>query len=146
MLVDTLRSQLTDAMKAKDELRKNAIRVVLSESAPKDGKPATDEGVFKVIRKIVEGNNETRTMLKQAGRDNEPLYTHLDNESKYLSEFLPKTLSRDKIAEELVPLADSLKAAKSDGQAMGLAMKHFKAKGLTVDGNDVSAVVAEVRK
>jgi hypothetical protein len=38
-----------------------------------------------------------------------------------------------------------LRAAKSDGQAMGVAMKHLKAAGATVESADVQKAVAKVR-
>jgi hypothetical protein len=37
-------------------------------------------------------------------------------------------------------------AAKSSGQAVGVAMKYFKEQGAFVDGNDVKVVVEEMRK
>ena len=40
---------------------------------------------------------------------------------------------------------DELRAAKSEGQAMGVAMKALKAKGATAHPDDVKAVVAAAR-
>jgi uncharacterized protein YqeY len=146
MLVDTLRTKLKEAMRAGDGMRKDALRVVISEATPKDGSVANDEAVIRTIRKVVEGNTETRTKLKESGRESEPLYAKLEAESNFLSGFLPRMLNQEQIGNELMPLVDQIKGAKSEGQAIGIAMKHLKTKGYPVDGKDVSAVVVNLRK
>ncbi len=86
-----------------------------------------------------------RKELEQRGQTERDAYVRLGQENAYLETLLPRTLDRDAIRKELAPVAAELKAAKSDGQATGLAIKHLKQKGLAVLGEDVSAAVKQLR-
>jgi uncharacterized protein YqeY len=69
----------------------------------------------------------------------------LRQEIGVLSALLPKQLSVDDIVAALASEHDAIKAAKSDGQATGIAMKHLKSTGAAVSGNDVGAAVKQIR-
>ncbi len=62
-----------------------------------------------------------------------------------MESLLPKAWDKEAIAVVLAPLREELRAAKNDGQAMGVAMKALKAKGATTNPDDVKAAVASVR-
>jgi len=94
---------------------------------------------------VIAGNNETRGELEKRGQTTHDAYARLALENGYLEALLPATLDRAAIRRELEPIAAELKAAKADGQATGLAMKHLKQKGLAVDGGEVAAAVKEIR-
>src|SRR5262249_25424033 len=98
-----------------------------------------------IIRKLIAGNDETRRELEGRGQTAHPSYERLARENAYLQTLLPRTLDRAAIRRELEPVAAELRAAKSDGQATGLAMKHLKQGGLAVQGEDVAAAVKELR-
>ena len=55
------------------------------------------------------------------------------------------SLSVDAVTEALAPLAEALRAAKSDGHAMGLAMKHLKTSGAVVESAAVQEAIKRVR-
>ena len=93
---------------------------------------------------MMTSNAETRKELEQRGQTAHEAYAKLGRENVYLETLLPKTLDRDAIRKELEPIAAELKAAKSDGQATGLAVKHLKQKGLAVLGEDVAAAVKQL--
>jgi len=69
----------------------------------------------------------------------------LDEERRVLLSVLPPALGEDQVVEALTPVADAVRSASGDGPAMGIAMKHLKASGLTVDGKVVAAAVRRVR-
>ena len=69
----------------------------------------------------------------------------LTAENTFLQTLLPDTLLVEEIVAQLHEVADAVRAAKNDGQATGLAMKHLKPKGLRVLGDDVSAAVKKMR-
>jgi uncharacterized protein YqeY len=79
--------------------------------------------------------------VKQAGRDT----AQQEGELALLEALLPKAWDRDAIMAALAPHKDELRAAKNDGQAMGVAMKVLKAKGAMTTPDDVKAVVAAAR-
>ena len=143
-----LQAKLREAMKAKDDLARDALRVVLGEVSTqraRTGKDPTDEDVHGIVRKLIAGNSETRQELEKRGQTAHESYARLGRENAYLETLLPASLDRAAIRRELEPLADALKGAKNDGQATGLALKHLKQKGLAVQGEAVAAVVKELR-
>ena len=143
-----LQAQLREAIKSRNDLAKNLLRIVMGEVSTlraRTGKESADSEIHGIIRRIIAGNNETRKELEQHGQTSHEAYARLAQENTYLETLLPRTLDQAAIKKELEAIAAELKGAKSDGQATGLAMKHLKQKGLAVLGEDVAAVVREVR-
>jgi uncharacterized protein YqeY len=143
-----LQAKLQAAMKARDDLARDVLRLILGEVSTRrarTGKEPGDEEVQAIIRKLIAGNDETRGELERRGQTAHESYGRLARENAYLQTLLPRTLDRDAIRNELGPILAELKAARNDGQATGLAMKHLKGKGLTVLGEDVAAAVKDLR-
>jgi uncharacterized protein YqeY len=143
-----LHAKLQEAMKAKDDLARDLLRVILGEVSTRKartGKDPADEEVQGIIRKLVASNTETRQELEKRGQTAHESYDRLGRENAYLETLLPASLDLAAIHRELGPIADALKGAKNDGQATGMAMKHLKQKGLAVQGEDVAAAVKQIR-
>jgi uncharacterized protein YqeY len=143
-----LQAKLREAIKARDDLAKDLLRVILGEVSTRrarTGQEPGDEEVQAILRKMIASNNETRKELEQRGQTAHEAYGRLARENSYLESLLPRTLDQAAIRKELEPIAAELKGAKSDGQATGLAMKHLKPKGLAVLGEDVAAAVKQIR-
>jgi uncharacterized protein YqeY len=140
MLIDEIKARITRAMKEKDEVARDVLRLAFGEvqtAEANGGRPLKDEEVAAIVRKIVKSNDETLNL----GGENE----QLRRENTVLQSLLPKSLTPDQIAEALAPQAEAIRAAKNDGQAMGVAMKHLKSTGATVEANDVTAAVKKLR-
>jgi uncharacterized protein YqeY len=147
-MLETLKAKLTECRRAGRPVEMGVLQVVLGDASmieARTGKPANDEDVEKLIRKVLLGNQETLSILEQKGLAASDNHAKLTRESAYLQGLLPQTLSVDEIAAALAPVADAVKAAKNDGQATGVAMKHLKAQKLRVLGDDVAAAVKKVR-
>jgi uncharacterized protein YqeY len=143
-----LQAMLQDAMKSKNELARDLLRVIMGEVSTRrarTGQEPGDADVNAIIRKLIAGNAETRKELEQRGLTTHEAYERLGRENAYLETLLPAALDRAAIKKALEPIAGDLKGAKNDGQATGLAMKHLKQKGLAVPGEDVAAAVKELR-
>jgi uncharacterized protein YqeY len=143
-----LRTRLQEAIKARDDLAKDLLRVILGEVSTRQartGKEPGDEEVQAIIRKLMAGNDETCKELEHRDRTTHEAYGRLARENSYLESLLPRTLDRAAIQRELEAMAADLKGARNDGQATGLAMKHLKQKGLAVLGEDVAAAVKQLR-
>lgn len=142
MLVDTLKSRAAQAMKAKDSIAMSILRLALGEiqtAEARAGKAVSDEDAAAIVRKLLKSNEET---LAHAQGDQRAT---LEKENEILRSVLPASLTPDQIAELLAPVAQAVKEAKNDGQATGVAMKHLKAAGAAVSGNDVAAAVKKLR-
>ena len=143
MLVDTLKARITQAMKEKDEVARDVLRVAFGEvqtAEARNQRPLKDEEVQAIVRKLVKSNEET---LALAGDDARAATLRKENE--VLSSLLPKSLSVEAIQQALASQAEAIKAAKNDGMAMGIAMKHLKSSGATVEAADVSAALKNMR-
>lgn len=53
--------------------------------------------------------------------------------------------THEDIRTRLAEVSDRIFSAKSDGRAVGLAMQHLRGAGLQVLGEDVKAVVTQMR-
>ena len=99
------------------------------------------EEAFAVVRKLVKSNEET---LAASAKDAEQSAI-LTRENQLLTAILPKGLSVDDIRAHLDAVRDAIRGASNDGQATGVAMKHLKASGATVESADVQKAVAKLR-
>ena len=143
-LVDQIKARMFQAMKAGNTVEKEILRVAMGEittDAARPGKKGDDEEAQAILKKLVKSNEETLSMSGDA----DPRAAALKEEIEALQSLLPKGMSVDQIVEALASQRDAIKAAKNDGQATGVAMKHLKGLGLKVLGDDVSAAVRQVR-
>lgn len=143
-LKEQIKANIITAMKLKDDVAKNILRVIVGDIETKevDTKqkkitPLTDEQIYEIIRKAIEDIGETLGY-----KPNDPT---LIREREILTALVPAQLSRQDIINELTPKLEELKTAKSDGQATGIAVKYFKANKKDVNGTLVATVVKELR-
>jgi uncharacterized protein len=143
MLVDELKKRIATAMKEGDAVARDVLRVALGEiqtAEARKNEALSDGEVEAALRKLIKSNEETLA-LAEGGET----AATLRRENDVLASLLPKQLSVSEIAALLGPQADAIKAAKNDGQATGIAMKHLKSSGAAVSGNDVAAAVKALR-
>jgi uncharacterized protein YqeY len=144
MLTDEIKSQMTRAMREKDQVARNILGLALGEiqtAEARANRPLNEDEQRTIVRKLVKSNEETLSLSS----GDEARATTLRREIEVLSALLPKALSVDDIAAALAPVADALRAAKNDGQAMGVAMKHLKTAGAIVEADAVKQAVARLR-
>ncbi|MBX3200681.1 MAG: GatB/YqeY domain-containing protein [Labilithrix sp.] len=143
VLVDDIKKQITGAMKSGDAIARDVLRLALSEIQTAEARKnatASDEDASNALRKLIKSNEETLALTTDAERA-----ATLRREVEVLSTLLPKQLSVEEIVVALGPVHEAIKAAKADGQATGVAMKHLKSTGAAVSGNDVGAAVKKLR-
>ncbi|MDP6152217.1 MAG: GatB/YqeY domain-containing protein [Phycisphaeraceae bacterium] len=143
MFADELQSRIKQAMRDKDTLTRDVLRVALGDiqtAESRGGDAMTDEKAQGFVRKLVKSNQETIDLAK------DPAVTdQLTREIEVLESLLPQTMSPDQIEAALAPVHNAIAAADNDGQAMGVAMKSLKSTGAVVEGRDVNAVVHRMR-
>ena len=94
----TLEKTMHDAMRNKDEITRDTIRVVLSSikfSEIEVGKPLEENGILSIIQKEVKIRKETISDLD--GTDRYDLVEKAQQELEVLEKFLPTQLSDDEI-------------------------------------------------
>lgn len=143
MLIDDVKQQVLQAMRDKDTMRRDLLKVVLGElqtAAARTGDAMDDEQAQRIIRKIVKSSHE---MIELSNRPEAVAQARA--ELVILESLLPKTLSVGEIMAALAPVGDAVRSAGNDGQATGVAMKHLKSTGAVVEGKDVGAAVKQLR-
>jgi uncharacterized protein YqeY len=143
VLLDDIKAQMFQAMKAGDVTKKEVLRVAVGEittEAAREGRKGDDDEARAIVKKLVKSLEETLGQASGAEQQ-----ATLKREIEVLSQFLPKTLAEDDVVALLEAVKDAVRAAPNDGAATGVAMKHLKASGAAVDGKVVSAAVKRVR-
>lgn len=143
MLLDEIKARMFRAMKAGDTLEKEILRVAVGEittDAARAGRKGSDEEAQAILRKLVKSNEESLDSVSDADKR-----AQLTRENQVLLELLPKALGEDELMLALAGVAEQIRAAGSDGQATGVAMKQLKADGVIADGKAVGAAVKRLR-
>ena len=144
-LKEQLRSDLTAAMKARDELRAATIRMALTavtteEVAGKQARVLSDDDIITVLTREAKKRREAAEAFDNAGRAE--LADRERAEGEVLATYLPAQLGDDELAELVrAAVADS---AATDPKAMGQVMKLLQPQ---VAGRaEGGRVAAEVRR
>lgn len=127
-LQEQIKGDLKAAMKAQDNERKEALRVVIGEFGRLPSKELADGEVLQVIKKLIKSEKEV--LSQQGNREASPYL-------KILGAYLPALASETEISEWIRDNID-LDDYKNKMQAMGDIMRHF---GSSVDGNMVKKVL-----
>ena len=145
MLVEEIKKRVTAAVKQGDSTTRDVLRLALGEIQTAEARknaPLSEEDAAAALRKLIKSNEETLAALP-AGDER---VATLEQEVTVLVSFLPAQLTIAQIVEALAEQAAAIKAVGNDGQATGIAMKHLKASGASVNGADVTAAVKQIRQ
>ncbi|ALS31740.1 hypothetical protein PTRA_a0375 [Pseudoalteromonas translucida KMM 520] len=142
-LLITLKDAQKDAMRAKDKLRLNPIRMVLAAIKQReiDERITLDDaGITSVIVKLVKQRRDSYTQYTDAGRDD--LADIEASEIVALETFLPQQLSEEEIIALIdVAIADTNAAGMQDmGKVMGIIKS--KAEG-RADMGKISGLIKQ---
>jgi len=142
-LKDSLKHDLTEAMRARDELLLSTIRLCLSaitneEVSGKEARVLTEAEVIQVLSREAKKRRESAQAFADAKR---PDRAERENaEGEVIARYLPTPLSETELASLI---ADAMKESGAAGPAgMGLVMKLLSPKiAGRADGAAVSAAV-----
>jgi uncharacterized protein len=136
-----LEAAMRDAMRARDEMRTQTLRMAMAAAHNQKiarGRDLTDDEVVEVLTKQVKQRRESIAMYQDAGREDRAAAE--EAEAAILAEFLPEQLSEAEI-EELAraAIAETGATAPGDlGRVMGALSPRTKGRA---DGRLVSDVV-----
>ncbi len=143
-LKEQLMADFKDAMKAKDEVRKNTIsfaRAAVKQYEIDNRKELDDEGIVAILAKQVKMRKDALSDFEKAGRMD--LADAYKQEIEVLQKYLPAQLGADEIRDIVKTTAADfgIEGGKQNmGKLMGAVMG--KVKGVA-DGNDVRKVIEE---
>lgn len=118
-------------MKAKDEEKKSALRIVIGEFGRAEKKELSDDDVVRTLKKLIKSERET---LEQSGQSGVNRYIEI------LEAYLPKMATDDDIRNWIAQNID-FSAYKNKMQAMRDIMAHF---GSSADGNRVKEILQKI--
>jgi len=146
MLIERIETEMKDAMRAKEMVKLNALRMLKSavmyyqmEKGGKD-KPAADADVIVVVQKQVKQRKDSIESYEKGGRAD--LAEKEKAELAVLEAYLPKQMSQDEVAA-IVKATIAEVGATSKAQ-MGVVMKALMPKVAgKADGKLVSQLVQQ---
>lgn len=146
-LKEQLRSDLTAAIKARDEIRSSTLRMVLSaitnaEVAGKEARVLTDEEVTTVLSSEAKKRREASAAFAAAGRAESEAKERA--EAAVIADYLPEQLSDDEVVTLVTDTIAELGVAGDGMKAMGRVMGALQPK--TKGRADGAVVSAEVRR
>lgn len=146
-LKDRLRSDLTTAIKGRDEVRSSTIRMVLTaitnaEVAGKEQRELSDDDVVGVLSSEAKKRREAATAFEDGGRTD--MAAKERAEAEVLADYLPAQLGADEVTAIVTAAIEQTGAAgegmRAMGKVMGVVTPQVKGRA------DGAAVAAEVRR
>ena len=140
-LKEVLMQDLKDAMKSRDEIKKNTVQMVRAAvlNVEKDEKVVLDdEGVIEVIAKEVKKRKDTLPVYEKSGR--QELINNLKREIEILQGYLPEQLTAEELEEMIKAVIDSLgiTSVKEMGKIMAEIMPKVKGRA---EGKVINEIV-----
>ncbi|MDZ7832560.1 MAG: GatB/YqeY domain-containing protein [Desulfobacterales bacterium] len=129
---EQIKQDLKQAMKDKDEEKKNTLRIIIGEFGRAEAKELSDDEVIKIVRKLIKSEQES---LAQSGKS--------ASDSRYiqiLESYLPQMASDEEIRRWIAENLD-FSNYKNKMQAMRDIMAHF---GASADGNQVKQILQSI--
>lgn len=141
---ERIQADLGDAMRAKDEVRKSSLRMLIA--AVKNAqiearKELDDAGVLAMVQKQVKQRRESVAEFRKGNR--EDLVAIEEAEIVVLSAYLPAQVSREEIvvAAQKIVAETGASGPRDMGKVMPALTKQF---GASADGRTISEVVREI--
>ncbi len=144
-LKEQIISELTEAMKAKDELKLSTLRMlkaaIMNYEVSGADMEATDEVVVDLVKKGIKQRKEAAEGFEKGG-NKESAQKELD-EMKILEKYMPEQMGEDEVKKIAQEVIDQVKPAgpQDFGKVMGAVMGKLKGKA---DGGMVNKVVKEL--
>ncbi|MEZ0577739.1 GatB/YqeY domain-containing protein [Nocardioides sp. MH1] len=146
-LKDRLRTDLTAAMKARDEVRSSTIRMILTavtnaEVAGSVAKELSDDEMLTVLATEAKKRREAAVAFEEGNRPESAAKERA--EAAVIADYLPAQLSPEEISDIVAEAVGQLGVAgegpKAMGRVMGVVTPQVKGRA------DGAAVAAEVRR
>jgi len=138
-----MENELKNAMKEKDAIKKNALRMALSSiklAEVESGDELDDARIFAILQKEIKSKEETISEAEKAGR--EEMTDEIEKEIQVLEEFLPEELSEQELnnmIDEII-IATGAKSIKDMGSVMKEAIQRAEGRA---SNDKISKMVRE---
>jgi uncharacterized protein YqeY len=138
-ILDQLQKDLVAAMKAREEARLSALRMIktaLQKATVDSPKPLDDTAEQQILKILVKQRIDAAEMFRKAGREEQAQKE--EAEKKIIESYLPAAASE----EDMIAAVESalVETGATTAKQMGLVMKAVQTKlaGKTIDGKFIS--------
>ena len=145
-LKDRIKSDITEAMKAREEAKLSTLRMVLSalqnaEVAGDEAIVLTDDQAIAVLRSEAKKRAESAQIYADAGRTDAA--TKERAEQAIIEAYLPAAMSDEDVAKIVAEeVANAAAAGATGGKAMGAVVKAVRERvGASADGGKIASLV-----
>ena len=143
-LLDRLNDDLKDAMRARDEHKLSALRLVragIKNAEVAKGGPLDEAGVLQIIAKEVKERKDSLVEFQKASRND--LIESAELEIGILMVYMPEQLSREEVEAAAKAVIQQVGAAgpSDKGKVMSVLMGQLRGKA---DGSEINAAVTEL--
>ena len=145
-LKDRIKSDITEAMKAREEAKLSTLRMVLSalqnaEVAGDEAIVLTNDQAIAVLRSEAKKRAESAQIYADAGRTDAA--TKERAEQAIIDAYLPAAMSDEDVAKIVAEeVANAAAAGATGGKAMGAVVKAVRERvGASADGGKIAALV-----
>jgi len=144
MLYEQLQAEQITALKAKETLKLQTIREILSKVKNKEidkGGPLTDAEVLEVIKKLKKELVESVESFQKGGRND--LIDEANKQLTIVNAYLPAELTDEVLKNEITQLLEKNKdtIAKNQKASIGICMKELRGKA---DSSRILAVLKQL--
>jgi uncharacterized protein YqeY len=145
-IVEQITKDMTEAMKAREELRLSTLRMVKTALKNKEidkRAPLDDKEIVQVLSTMVK---QRRDSIEQFTKGNRPeLAAKEADEIKLIEAYMPKAVSEDDVRTTVRDVIAEMGSptAKDMGTVMKNAMAKFAASGVRAEGKTVSEIVKQ---
>ena len=141
-LNERLQDALKSAMRARDELRRDTLRMVIAAAYNEQKaarRPLTDDEMVAVLARELRRRRESIEAFRAGGREDRA--TREEAEAAVIAEFLPEALSDEELREMVrAAIAETGASSPRDlGRVMGVLAARTRGRA---EGRAVSAMVA----
>lgn len=138
-----MENELKSAMKMKDTIKKNSLRMALSSiklAEVESREELDDSRIFAILQKEIKTKEETISEAKKAGR--EEMRDEIEKEILVLKEFLPKELSKEEIYQmiDMIIKETGAETIKDMGKVMKEAIQRAEGRA---SNDKISGIVRE---
>ena len=142
-MIETFKKDIIEAMKAKDKLKLDVLRMVKANILQEviDNKRNEDDTLLiDVVSRQIKMRRESVSEFTKANRND--LADITNKEIEILVKYLPEQLERDEIVKEIDLIFDEVKPTgmRDMGKVMGVATAKLKGKA---DMSEVSSIIKE---
>lgn len=143
-LIEQLKNDLKDAMRAQEVVRRDSIRAIntmIKQVQVDERKELNDEDVIKLIQRGIKQREEAASQYKEAGR--EDLVQKELEQVEIFKSYLPQQLSDEELQSRMQQIIQDVGATsmKDMGKVMGVATKIFAG---VADGKRINEMVKKL--